>query len=54
MSSTSESSVPHVLDAVAERDQFLGENRCIVCGFGMENFLENCYIIAPGDEQTAS
>jgi hypothetical protein len=51
MSSTSESSV---LDAVAERDQFLGENRCVVCGFGMEDFLENCYIIAPGDEQTAS
>jgi len=52
--SSSESSVLNVLDAVAERDQFLGENRCIICGFGMEDFLENCYIIAPGDEQTAS
>jgi hypothetical protein len=54
MSSFSESSESSVLDAILERDKFLGESRCVVCGFGMEGILETCYIIAPGDKQTAS
>ena len=42
---TSRSSVCDILDAVAERDRFLGENRCIVCGLEDVLRFENCYII---------
>ena len=42
-------------DAVVKRDMFLGENRCVVCGFTEDpDFLEIGYIIAPGDNQTVS
>jgi hypothetical protein len=41
-------------DSINQRDKFLGQQRCVICGVASDIVLEHCHIIGGEDEETVS
>lgn len=39
-------------DSINQRDKFLGQRRCVICGVASDMVLQHCHIIGEGDEKT--
>jgi hypothetical protein len=41
-------------DSIKQRDRFLGQQRCVICGVASDIVLQHCHIVGREDKQTVS
>lgn len=54
LTSTLESTTTAFRNGLDQRDQFLGERRCVICGIFGAEFIEYCHIIMDSEPGTVN